>query len=88
MIEMEMSKFLPAMHLREAAQKGETILLTRFGKPVAEVKPLPAILERPESLPPPGSMPGADQIEIDDDAFPSWVLLTQDEYEELKGKKE
>lgn len=88
MIEMEMSKFIPAMHLREAAQTGETILLTQWGKPVAEVKPLPAILEsRP--IAPPGSGPWADQTDIPDDAIPSWVLLTQDEYEELvKGTKE
>jgi len=80
MIELEMDRFgsMTRRHLIDAARRGETIVLTLFGRPVAEVKPLPAVLE-PQPRAAPGAM--ADQIlYIHPNAFdPETLLKASDE---------
>lgn len=81
MIEIELYNFSPGYHLLEAAKKGETILLIEWGKPVAEVKPLPGILE-PPSLPPcspPEHGESGNGVWIHPDAFRAGAYLQEDE---------
>jgi antitoxin (DNA-binding transcriptional repressor) of toxin-antitoxin stability system len=83
MIEIDVDEFEPDIHLEEAARRGEVIWLTMFGRPVAEVKPLPGILEPRPPVPPPGAAVGQGQILPG--AFDPWEDDAPDPPEGKKG---